>query len=396
MNSLSSRENLLAALNYEQVNYTPCSFMLYKGLLANSHNYIDFLQKQINLGLEPYAMIPPRPPKVINDHYNLHGMLVSYDPAVKIKEWIEHRENEVFPILVKEYNTPAGKLKVEVRQTDDWRCGKHVPLFDDHIIPRTLKYLIGEPNDLDALRYLLRPPTIQEIENVRNESKSVIEFAHKHGLLTLGGWGIGADMLGWIYGFENMVFTAFDQPKFLHAMLHLISEWNRTRMLALLDIGVDLYIKRAWYETCNFWTPKSFTEFLLPILKEEAALAHQYSTKFGYIATDKVTPLLPVLRESGIDVLIGIDPHTYDLTETKKSLNGKVCLWGGVNGHLTIEMGSEEETRAEVQKAMHELSPGGGFILSPVDNVREDNNQSRQNVAALIDEWKMLNKNKLF
>jgi len=40
---------------------------------------------------------------------------------------------------------------------------------------------------------------------------------------------------------------------------------------------------------------------------------------------------------------------------------------------------------------MHELSPGGGFILSPVDNVREDNNRSRQNVVALIDEWRKLN-----
>ena len=392
MNLLSPRENMLAALNNEQINHTPCSFMLYKGLLENSNNYIDFLQKQIDLGLDAYAMIPPRNPKVINDNYNLHGMPVIYDPEVEVKEWIERRDNEVFPIMVKEYHTPAGKLKVEVRQTDDWRWGNHVPIFDDYINPRSLKYLIHEPKDLDALRYLLKPPSIQEIENVRNESKSVIEFAHKQNLLTIGGWGIGADMLGWIYGFENMVFAAFDQPKFLHEMLNLISEWNQTRMLALLDIGVDIYIKRAWYETCNFWTPKSFKEFLLPVLKQEVELAHRYNAKFGYIATDKVTPLLPLLGESGIDVLIGIDPHTYNLFETKKAMKGKVCLWGGVNGHLTVEMGTEEETRTEVQHAMHELGPGGGFILSPVDNVREDNHRSRKNVAALIDEWKKLNK----
>jgi hypothetical protein len=392
MNPLSSRENMLAAFNNEQINYTPCSFMLYKGLLANSNNYIDFLQKQIDLGLDAYAMIPPRNPQVINDIYNLHGMPVKYDPAVEVSEWIEHRENEIFPIMVKEYHTPAGKLKVEVRQTDDWRWGDHVPLFDDYINPRSLKYLISEPNDLDALRYLLKPPSSEERENVRNESKSVIEFAHKQNLLTLGGWGIGADMLGWIYGFENMVYAVFDQPKLLKEMLQLISEWNQTRMLALLEIGVDIYIKRAWYETCNFWSPKSFKEFLLPIIKQEVTLAHQYNTKFGYIATDKVSPLLPILSESGIDVLIGIDPHTYDLFETKKAMKGKVCLWGGVNGHLTVEMGSEEETRTEVQNAMNILSPNGGFILSPVDNVREDNDQSRKNVAALVDEWKKLNK----
>jgi uroporphyrinogen-III decarboxylase len=394
MNQLSSRENMLAAFNNEQINYTPCSFMLYKGLLENSNNYIDFLQKQIDLGLDAYAMVPPRNPKVINDIYNLHGMPVKFDPAVEVKEWIERRDNEIFPIMVKEYHTPAGTLKAEVRQTDDWRWGDHVPLFDDYINPRSLKYLISEPKDLDALRYLLKPPSSEVIENVRNESKAVIEFAHKHNLLTIGGWGVGADMLGWIYGFENMVYAVFDQPKLLKEILQLISDWNQTRMKALLEIGVDIYVKRAWYETCNFWSPKSFKEFLLPIINQEVAVAHQYNTKFGYIATDKVSPLLPILGESGIDVLIGIDPHTYDLNETKKALKGKVCMWGGVNGHLTIEMGSEEQTRTEVQNAMREMSSGGGFILSPVDNVREDTDQSRMNVAALIDEWKKLNNNK--
>ncbi len=391
-NSLSSREKMLAALNNEQVNQTPCSFMLYKGLLENSDNYLDFLQKQINLGLDVYAMIPPRNPKLNNDTYNLHGMPVVFDPAVEVKEWIERRDNEIYPIMVKEYQTPAGKLRAEVRQTDDWRWGNHVPIFDDYINPRSLKYIINEPNDLNALRYLLKPPSTKEIENTLSESQPVIEFANNNNLLRLGGWGIGADMLGWIYGFENMVFAAFDQPKFLHKMLDLISEWNQTRMKALLEIGVDLYIKRSWYETCNFWSPKSFKEFLLPIIKEEAALAHQYNTKFGYIATDKVSPLLPILAEAGIDVLIGVDPHTYNLSDTKKIMGGKVCLWGGVNGHLTVELGSEEQTRAEVQNAMRELSPGGGFILSPVDNVREDNDQSRRNVKALIDEWSKLDK----
>jgi hypothetical protein len=178
MNQLSSRENMLAAFNNEQINYTPCSFMLYKGLLENSNNYIDFLQKQIDLGLDAYAMVPPRNPKVINDIYNLHGMPVKFDPAVEVKEWIERRDNEIFPIMVKEYHTPAGTLKAEVRQTDDWRWGDHVPLFDDYINPRSLKYLISEPKDLDALRFLLKPPSREEIENVRNESKAVIEFAH--------------------------------------------------------------------------------------------------------------------------------------------------------------------------------------------------------------------------
>jgi hypothetical protein len=39
---------------------------------------------------------------------------------------------------------------------------------------------------------------------------------------------------------------------------------------------------------------------------------------------------------------------------------------------------------------MEVLAPGGGFILSPVDNVREDTPRAHENVAALIDEWQKL------
>ena len=133
----------------------------------------------------------------------------------------------------------------------------------------------------------------------------------------------------------------------------------------------------------------------MPILKKDVEIAHQAGVKFGCIATDKVMPLLPFFIEAGVDVLIGIDPHTYDLTKTKEILGSKVCLWGGVNGHLTVEMENESQTREEVRSAMRDLSSGGGFILSPVDNVREDTDQSRKNGLALIDEWKKINSSNL-
>jgi uroporphyrinogen decarboxylase len=110
----------------------------------------------------------------------------------------------------------------------------------------------------------------------------------------------------------------------------------------------------------------------------------------GYIITSNCMPLLDVLAESGVDVLIGVDPAAWDLTVAKQTLGGKVCLWGGVNGHLTVEQGSPEEVRAEVRRAMQVLAPGGGFVLSPVDNVRENTPRARENVQALLDEWQRL------
>jgi uroporphyrinogen decarboxylase len=101
-------------------------------------------------------------------------------------------------------------------------------------------------------------------------------------------------------------------------------------------------------------------------------------------------PLLELFTEAGIDVLIGLDPEAWDMADAQRRLGGKVCLWGGVNGHLTVEQGSSDKVRAEVRRAVRILAPDGGFILSPVDNVRENTPRARENVSALIDEWQRL------
>ena len=90
-----------------------------------------------------------------------------------------------------------------------------------------------------------------------------------------------------------------------------------------------------------------------------------------------------------MDVLIGVDPRTWDLEQTARKVGGKITLWGGVNGHLTVETGTPEEVRAEARRAFAVLAPTGRFILSLVDNVRELTPRARANVAALIDEWQV-------
>lgn len=392
MTNQPHRDAFLAAINSDSDSRPVCSFMMYKGLLSSSKDYLEFLEKQLALGLTPYALIPPRPPIVNNDYYNLHGMPVSFDQSVEVKEWVEERESEKFPVMVKEYHTPEGVLRAEVRQTEDWRWGNHIPLFDDYISPRAIQFIIKDEEDLPALGYLLADPTAEDIDKTRQESEPVLNFAKDHGLPVVGGWGVGADMLGWIYGFEKMVFASLDQPDFLRKILRMIADWNQKRMQILIDMGIDLYIKRTWYETCNFWSPKTFKEFIFPILKEDIDLCHASGVKFGCYATDRAMPILKYYAEAGLDVLIGVDPHTYDLERTAEILGGKVCLWGGVNGHLTIELGTEDEAREEVRRAMDTLGKNGGLILSPVDNVREDTPTSRRNVRALIDEWERLNR----
>ena len=100
--------------------------------------------------------------------------------------------------------------------------------------------------------------------------------------------------------------------------------------------------------------------------------------------------MLDSYLEAGVDVLIGVDPvqgtHT-NLEQMKQKAGGKLSFWGGVSGAVTVEMGSEEEVRDAVARAIEALGPTG-FILSPVDNITVDEPRTWYNIDVLIDEWR--------
>ena len=110
--------------------------------------------------------------------------------------------------------------------------------------------------------------------------------------------------------------------------------------------------------------------------------------KFGYILTSNAMRLIEPIIDSGVDVLIGMDPHQYDLAILARQAAGKLSLWGGVNGHLTVEKGTPADVQNEVDQAMSIFRGRGGFILSPVDNVREYTHEIEAKVHSLIEAWK--------
>jgi hypothetical protein len=361
--------------------------MLFKGLLSRSRSTHEFLQAQLDLGLDVFVQLPLRLPDVKSDSYNLHGLPVSFDPRVHIQEWKEIQPAEALPVLVKSYLTPAGALRTEVRQTRDWPYGDHVPFLDDYLEPRSNKFLVETENDLEPLRYLLIPPTETEIQEYRSASLPFLEFARENDLLTVGGWGVGADMLGWLTGLTNAIKLVYTRPQFVASLLRQVAEWNQARMKVVLSSGIDLYIKRAWYENCDFWTPTTWKKFIQPILREEAALAHAHGAKFGYLLTSSAMPLIEPIIEAGVDVLIGLDPKEYDLSQAAGLSAGKLCLWGGVNGHLTVEQGRPDQITEEVACALEIFKDRPGFILSPVDNIRQLTPAVEANVHTLIAAW---------
>jgi len=391
---LSSRERLLEAIACREPDYVPCCFMIFAALKNQCKDELELVERQLELGLDATVGIlagPPLDPKLPDQGDLWGGLPARYDPQVKVREWREDPPAERYPLLHREYATPGGTLHTAVSKTEDYEHGERVPLFDDFVIPRARKRLIARHEDLSALPYLLTPPSKEDIAKVKERARAVKAFAQAHGVLVEAGWGAVVDAACWLAGMTELVLMATDQPEFLQDLLGIIESWNRQRMAVLLDQGVDLFVRRGWYESCELWSPSLYRRFILPGLRRDVEMAHQAGAKFGYIMSTGQTPLAELLLESGIDALIGLDPvqgKRTDFQVLKRNLGGKVCLWGGVNGFVTVELGTPEEVRAEVRSALKILAPGGGFILSPVDNVTANTERAWKNVHTLIDTWR--------
>ena len=55
---------------------------------------------------------------------------------------------------------------------------------------------------------------------------------------------------------------------------------------------------------------------------------------------------------------------------------------------MSVEIAAKEETDLAVEEAITVLGSDGGFILSPVDNVRDDTQNTWTNTYRLIEAWK--------
>ncbi len=246
---------------------------------------------------------------------------------------------------------------------------------------------------LDALSYLLPSPTEEDVATFRENARRAKALAAERDLLTVGHYGMVGDLACWLCGIQELIMQTMDNPDFVQQLLTVIENWNHQRMELMLEEGVDLFVRRAWYENADIWSPSQYRRFILPTLRQDAEMVHQAGAKFGYLMSCTSMPLVDMMIDAGVDVLIGIDPaqdRTMDMRMLKQKTSGKMCLWGGVCGYLSVECGTPADIAEQVRQSISILAPGGGFILSPVTNVRADTEHAWKNVKTLIETWRTL------
>ncbi len=392
---LSSRERLLAAIHHQEPDRVPLTFefpdLYLPPPLQQAKDQFDVADKLVAMGMD--ACIDIWLPEPV------------FAPEVEVKAWREETPEGQDNLLCKEYKTPKGTLRQVVRETADWYSVKHRPmirstfppsrdhsyeveLLDDFNIPRGVEQAIKQPEDLEALPYLLQPPVGDALEQWREDAMRAKEIAAEKGLLLRARRTYAGDAAFWFMDVQEMCINLIENRDFIHDFLRIVQAWQMQLVDMVLDVGIDVLVRRGWYEMPSYFPPPIWGELLAPLIKEEAQRVHQAGALECYILMEGATQLIEQLKQAQIDILWGADPVLGgdDPAVLKRELGGQVCFWGGINAEVVLERGSPEQIQQATRDAILTLGQGGGFVLSPVAAVYED--VPWENVEIMIDTWR--------
>jgi len=301
---------------------------------------------------------------------------------------------ENYPVMVREYQTPAGQLRHAVRKTGEdpgagWVVQPDcVPLIEDYNIPRAVEHAISKPADISAMEYLFRPPDADAQKWFTDRVNKVKEFADRNGVAVQAWSAFGMDGVVWLTGTQDAIMLAMDEPKAFGELIGTITETDLARTeLAAANPGVDMVCERGWYSSTDFWSPGLFEQFLYPHITKLVNVAHKYGKKFGYVMTTGVEKLGPKLADAGVDVLYFVDPvqDRIKLERAEELFAGRLTMVGGTNA-LSLVSGNPKKIRDEVKRALDVLGLTNRFILHPVDALFPDT--PWEGVETMIDAWK--------
>ena len=370
--AVSSRERYLTAFRHEEPDRVPV--FLDFGVPCNCTAHIKWL----NQFERAEVLLAHGCDPMIN--LWLPDPVPHPDVDIKVKR---EKKGDGRIYLEKAFYTPKGVLRQVVEETEDWCDAQHglwvqrtlgtglreeygIHVFDDWNISRRTEPWVKGPEDLEKLPYILQAPPAWRLDEWRHDAQRAIEFAQKHGLLTMVRRTIVSDASQWFCDIPWFMMQLYDNPDFVESFLAIFEDVATWQAQLALELKPDVFQHRGWYDGPEFWGGKHFDTHILPIINRQAEMVHQAGALHCYLLTEGWGPYLETFNSLKSDILWGADPvlGKTDLRTIKQKVGEEKTILGGISSEHHLTGCSLEVTRRATREAIDALAPGGGFVLA--------------------------------
>ena len=217
----------------------------------------------------------------------------------------------------------------------------------------------------------------EHIRRLRDETDRYILAMH---------YGFNFEKAWMLRSMERFMLDMMTHPAFIHELLDKIMEINVAMLQTLVSFEeVDGFLLGSDWgsQQALLISPPQWREFIRH--REEAcykvvrdAGKHLWVHSCGHIV-----PVLPDLIEIGLQALNPVQSEAMDLQTLKDEFGRDLTFWGGVSTQHVLPYGTPEEVRAEVERVIGIMAPGGGYVLGPSQEIQTD--VPLENILAFID-----------
>jgi uroporphyrinogen decarboxylase len=229
------------------------------------------------------------------------------------------------------------------------------------------------------------------IAHVRNAAKSLVE-QNEYAILATPWLLFPLERAFAMQGMDTFLMNMALAPEFAEALLKKIAEVCKALMgpflaelgehVDIIKIGDDLGTQESL-----LMSPKMYRQILKPIHADYIQFIKERTDAKVFFHTDgDVFPLIDDFIEIGIDILNPIQTSAgkmSDLWTLKQRFGKNIVFCGAIDTHRVLPHGTPEEVRQEVRRAIQELRPGGGYMVSSVHTIMND--VPPENVLAMVD-----------
>lgn len=374
--SLTPRERVLAALNFEEPDRVP--------VIIGSSNTTTIKMKAYRR-LKDFLGVQAED-RYLYDWPELGSALI--DEAV-----LQRLHSDVrgiwdrLPQTVNERNANRPEHSPYI---DDWGSGSTEiepgvwfpglhPLAEAHTIEELENYPWPDMNDPFRVAHVR-----QEAQRLRQENQYAI-IATPWLLFPF-------ERAFAMQGMDRFLLNLASEPEFAEALLRKNAEMCKTLMghfLAALGDDVDMIKIGDDLGTQDrlMISPRMYRRMLKPIHADYIAFIKERTKAKVFFHTDgDVFDLMDDFVEIGVDILNPIQTAAgkmANLSELKQRYGKKLCFCGAIDTQRILPYGTPEDVRQEVRRVIEVMGPGGGYMVASVHTIMEE--VPPENILAMVD-----------
>ena len=191
-------------------------------------------------------------------------------------------------------------------------------------------------------------------------------------------------------GLDQLLMDLVESPRFVNALLEKLLEINLAGTERFLqEVGAYIQVYRTADDLATqeglLMSLEMYRSRLKPFHRRYFDFVKSHtSAAIVYHSCGNMVDLIDDLVEIGVDAINPVQVSAMpDTAHLKARFGNKVTFWGAIDTQHVLPRGSVSEVTAEVRKRIHDLAPGGGFVLGAVHSLQPD--VPPENILAMAD-----------